>query len=145
MNRLIKALWFTTLLAVSAFLLFVYAGFREDQLIFINNTFEGLDRETFFFLALTLITVSNFTFYILSWRLRKQDNKMTEFIKGWLMGMAAALNFFLIVVLSFLQIFNGGENFNYQSIGYLIFVSLGAVIISVLSLPVFLVKEKISS
>ncbi|QSE96657.1 hypothetical protein [Fulvivirga lutea] len=145
MNRLIKALWFTTLVSASAFLLFVYAGFREDQLIFVNNELEGLDRETFFFLALTIITVSNFTFYILSWRLRKQDNRMAEFIKGWLMGLASALNFFLIVVLSFLQIFNGGENFNYQSIGYLIFVSLGAVIICAMTLPIFLVKEKISS
>lgn len=143
MNRLIKALWFTTLVATFTFLLFVYAGFHEDQLIFLNDTMGGIDREVFFFAALSIVMLSNFTFYILQWRMRKQDTEIVEFVKGWLMGLAASFNFFLIVTLSFLQVFNGGENFDYANIGYLIFLSLGIIVLCVLTLPAYIIKEKI--
>ena len=145
MVRLIKALWFTTLVGVSGFLMFVYAGFSEDQLILINDSMEGINREVFFFSSLTIIMVANFTLYILSWNLRKQDRKTAEFVKGWLMSLAVTLNFFMIVSLSLLQVFNGGESFNYTNLGYLIFLSLGAVLICALAFPAFLVKEKFSS
>ena len=145
MNKLIKALWFATLIATSAFLLFVYAGFTEEQLILITNSSTGIDRETFFFGTLGWIMISNFTFYVLQWRLRKNDSNFSEFTKGWLMGLAAGFNFFLIVCLSFVQVFNGGENFNFDSIGYLIFISLGLIVLWTLALPIYLVKEKISA
>lgn len=145
MNRLIKALWFVTLLAVSAFLLFVYAGFREDQVIYLSDDLAGVGREAFFFLSLLIIVIVNFSFYALSWRLRKRDNEFSEFIKGWLMGLAGAFNFFLIVVLSFIQIFNGGENFTYTNFGYLIFVSLGVIGIISFSLPVYFFRKKLTS
>lgn len=145
MNRLIKALWFTTLLALAAFLLFVYAGFREDQIIYISDGLSGVGKEIFFFLSLFGIVLVNFTLYTMNWQLRKRDNHYSEFMKGWLLGLAAGLNFFLIVVLSFVQVYNGGENFDYAYFGYLIFISLGVIIIISASLPIFMIRQKFSS
>lgn len=142
MSRLIKALWYVSLIVTSAYLLFVYAGFREDQLIFINNRLAGVGREIFFFVSLGIITVLNFVLYILSWNLRKRESDLVEFVKGWLMGLGVVVNFFLIMVFSFLQVFNGGEQFDYSNFGYLIYFSLTLIFLWVLAMPIYIIKAK---
>ena len=145
MTRLLKAFWFVTLMGTSAYLLYVYAGFRADQLIFISDSFGGSSRESFIFICLSIITSANFILYSLHWNLRKRDSKEADFIKGWLMGLGAVLNFFLVISLSFLQVFNGGEQFDYTNFGYLVIFSLTLILLWTLSMPVYFIKLKIKS
>lgn len=134
-----------TLLTTSALLLFVYAGFREDQVIYLTNHLAGVNREVFFFLALGTILWVNFMPYALAWTLRKKDQPFIEFVKGWLMGLAALLNFFLVVVLGFVHVYNGGERFNYANFGFLVFVSLGLVAIWTLILPAYMIRKRVKN
>ncbi len=145
MNRLIKAFWFVTLLATAGLLLFVYAGLYENQQVLLNELAPGLDREVFFYIGLAVIMLVNFTLYIGQWKIRKQDHTLAEFLKGWYMSLGSALNFFLIVVLFFVQVYNGSEKFDYSNFGYLIFISLGIIILCAISLPIFIIKQKIKS
>lgn len=145
MTRLLKAFWFVTLLGTSAHLLYVYAGLREDQLIFINDAFGGVSRELFFFASLGVITLVNFVLYSLHWNLRKRDSEEADFIKGWLMGLGAVLNFFLVIALAFIQVFNGGETFDYTNFGYLVIFSLLLIFLWTLSMPIYFIKLKIKA
>ena len=141
MDKLLKAIWFVSLLAVTAFLLYVYAGLYDGQQVMLLHAFS-LDKEAFFFSTLVFLLIYNFLFYTIQWRIRNRNSETENFIKGWLMGLGAAMNFFLFIILTFIQVRNGGENFDFTSLGYLIYVAIAVLVIWSLVLPVYLIKSK---
>lgn len=134
-----------TLLVTAGLLLFVYASLYENQKVHLAEIVPGLNREVFFYVGLAIIMLANFTLYIGHWKIRKKDHAIAEFLKGWYMALGSVLNFFLIVVLFFVQVYNGSEKFDYSNFGYLIFISLGIIILCAISLPVFIIKQKFKS
>ncbi len=142
MNKLIKAFWFVTLLVTLAVLLYTYASFAEAQIVSIQENIVNVSRESFFYLTLAIITLSNFTLYIVARKLKDRDNKIDEFVYGWLMSFAVVLNFFFVISMSFVQVNNSGEVYDFTYLGNLIFIALSIIGIWVLVLPIYLLKLK---
>lgn len=140
MPKLIKAFWFISVLGVLVALLYVYAALPEH--VVYNLAEDGVSRDTFFYISLAIVTLSNFALYALSKNLRYKNLNINVIISSWALSFAGVLNFFFIVTMNFFFLFNSGEKFNYNSFGYLIIVGLILIIIWVLGLPVFLIREK---
>ena len=145
MTRLIKAGWFFSLFITLGVLLYTYASLPGMVAYEFNNLGDGtssIERETFFYLGLLVLTVTNFSLYILSKNLRYNSESAHELMMRWQYSFAAVINLFLVVIMIFLYLANSGENFNFDSFGYMIFVSLGLIFIWVLSLPVIILKAR---
>lgn len=142
MTRLVKAFWLLSLLISLGALLYVYAGLPEViNLDFISSGYT-LNRETYFYLTLGILSFSNFSLYALSRHMKYRNEAINSIMINWQLSLAALLNFFYIVAMFFLFLLNSGETFNYDYFGYLIFVSLGLVIIWIFVLPILLIRNK---
>lgn len=139
MNKIIKAFWFFTLLATLATLLYTYAAIPIGGTL---SFFDGdtISREVFFNISLAFITIGNFSLYSIARKFRKSEMPVAEFLIGWLMSFASVLNFFFMSSLTFVQVINSGENFDYTNFGYYIYITLGLVIGWVVALPFFILN-----
>ena len=140
MSRLIKFLWFVTLVTALGSLLYTYAAMGE-QLEFGTYRFS---REVYFYGALFVLVIFNFTFYTLSRNLGYSDQKLRQALVNWQLSFAAVLNLFFISSVFFIMLVHGGEDFNYDNFGYLLYVSLGLILLWILMLPALFSKKIIS-
>jgi hypothetical protein len=134
MGRLVKFLWFLSLVIGLAALLYTYAS-MGSQLEFGEYNFS---KEAYFYGALAVLVLFNFTFYAVSRNLRYSSKHLEEMMVNWQLSFAAILNLFFIVSVFFVMLVNGGENFNFDNFGYLLYVCLGLILIWVLALPVLI-------
>ncbi len=142
MNKIIKAFWFITLLSTLATLLYTYAAIPmgSDLVLFDGGT--SISREMLFNISLAIITIGNFSLYSIARKYRKSEMPVAEFLVGWLMSFASVLNFFFMSSLTFIQVINSGENFDYTNFGYYIYITLGLVIGWVVAGPFFILNLK---
>ena len=115
MNKIIKAFWFLTLLATLATLLYTYAAIPIGGSLSLFDGQNIVSRETFFNVSLAFITICNFSIYSIARKFRKSQLPVAEFLVGWLMSFASVLNFFFMSSLSFIQLINSGEKFDYSN------------------------------
>ena len=139
MDRLIKFSWFVTLFAGLGALLYTYAAVGE-QLSFGSYSFS---REMYFYGALLVLVVFNFTFYALSRNLGYRDEKLRTALVNWQLSFAAVLNLFFISSVFFIMLVNSGEDFNFDNFGYLLYICLGLIGIWILMLPFLFTRRMI--
>ncbi len=139
MGRLIKFFWFVSLAVGLGALLYTYAS-MGSQLEFGEYSFS---REAYFYGALAVLVLFNFTFYAISRNLRYRSASLEEMMVNWQLSFAAILNLFFIVSVFFVMLVNSGERFNFDSFGYLLYVCLGLILIWVLALPVLIGRTAI--
>ncbi|MEL7001493.1 MAG: hypothetical protein AAFN93_02030 [Bacteroidota bacterium] len=142
MTRLVKAFWFLTVLISLAVLLYVYAGLPEVVAFDLLGNGRSLDRETSFYIALVILSLTNFSLYALSRHMKYRSEAINTIMINWQLSLAGLLNFFYIVSMLFVFLLNSGESFNFNNFGYLIFVSLGFVIIWIFVLPILLIRNR---
>lgn len=140
-GRFIKAFWFFSLLTSLANLLYVYAGLSQQVIYGADTESWFTDKETFFYMALAILVVYNFSFYALSKNMKYRNEALNTLLINWQLSFTVVLNGFYIVGLNFVFLLNSGEKFNYDSFGYLIFVALGLIVIWLLALPVLVVRQ----
>jgi hypothetical protein len=118
--RIFRSVWFLSVLVVLAALLYQYASWPEEVVIGQGNVnFITLSRDTFFYTALVILAFVNVTVYIS----RTFASKVDAFV-AWFYGFVAVINFFLIIALSFISLFNSSENYRFGEIGFIIYGSL---------------------
>lgn len=142
MTRLVKAFWFVSVLISLAVLLYVYAALPEIVNLNILGGVHKFDRETSFYTALAVVALSNFALYALSRHMKYRNKAVNTIMINWQLSLAGLLNFFYIVAMLFLFLLNSGETFNFDNFGYLIFVSLGFIIIWIFVLPILLIRNR---
>ncbi len=140
MLRLVKFLWLLTLVVGLGALLYTYAAMNES-LSFGTYTFS---REWYFYLALLILVIFNFTFYTLSRNLGYRDEKLRSSLIIWQLSFAGILNLFFITSVFFVMLVNSGELFDYDNFGYLVYVCLGLIALWILMLP-FIFSRKLLS
>lgn len=129
--KIFKAVWFVSLLAVLANLLYVYAGWPEQvQLYAAGGEWFEVGREPLFYAAITAITVFNLLVYLFS-----KNVAPSETFRSWLHGQIITLNVFFIISLSFIGLYNSAEHFDYSRIGGIIYASVGLVLLWAISWP----------
>lgn len=131
--KIFKAIWFLSMIAVLANLLYIYAGLPE--MVMIEDAGTGsfsIGKETFFYTLTIVIACINALVYPVSGMYRKDQD-----FRAWFHGLVATLNIFFIVALSFVGLFNSGERYEYASIDFIIFGSIALFVLWALSWPVY--------
>jgi len=139
--KLFKAIWFLSMLAVLANLLYVYASLPE-QVSLIEEGVEtyAIGREQLFYSAMVIIAMANVIVYLFSKSIAPDENFRT-----WLHGLVITLNIFFIIGLSFISLYNSAEKFDFSRIGFIIYSSVVLVVIWSLSWPVYSISRKLLS
>ena len=138
--KLFKALWFISLLAVLVVLLLVYASLPEQVVIKEENArLITLPRDGVFFIAVALLAVLNVLVFVIS----KVYSHNKPF-RTWFYGLIVTVNAFIMISLNLINTFNSGERFNYSSISFIIYGSLGLIVLWAISWPFYSLFQKIS-
>jgi cytochrome c biogenesis factor len=134
--RIFKAMWFVSLMATLASLLWVYAGLPE-QVVVQEDTGGRIEvnREFFFYVLTFLIVVVNVLVYLFK-KLQAED------FRAWFHGLVITINVFLMLAMNVVQTYNSGENFNFGKIGFILYASVGLVVVWSVSWPVYSLFKK---
>lgn len=118
--KIFRSVWFLSVLVMLAVLLYHYAGWPEEVVIGqAEVNFVVLSRETFFYSMLAIIGFINTSVFIT----KHYAARAPEFL-AWYYGFISIVNFFLVIGLSFIGLFNSNENFRFGEIGFIIYGSL---------------------
>lgn len=132
-QKITKAVWFFSLLICFAVLMYVYASVPETISILQGEEAVSLSRDTFFYLALAIITIMNLLVFVVN---KIYPESAVEF-KSWFYGLVVTLNIFFVIGLSFVSLINSGEKFDFPRIGVVIYGSVGLIVVWALAWPVY--------
>ena len=139
--KIFSAIRFLSMLAVLANLLYVYASLPEQVVVLEEGVSTvSIGREMLFYSAMIIIAIVNVTVYLFS----KNIAPSNEF-RVWLNGLVIVLNVFFIIAMSFIAVYNSAEKYDFSSIGFIIYSSVGLVVLWMLSWPVYFIGSKFLS
>ncbi|MEM7107080.1 MAG: hypothetical protein AAF519_02555 [Bacteroidota bacterium] len=141
-GRFIKVFWFFTLLGGLASLLYVYAGLSQEAQIYLSDANQLFsDKESFFYVALAILSVQNFIFYALSKNIKYKNENLLTLVINWFISFAGTLNIFYIVTVHFIFLVNSGEKMEFNNFGFLVIVALALVILWLVGLPILVLRK----
>lgn len=118
--RVFRSVWFLSVVAVLATMLYQYASWPEEVVIGQGNVnFITLSRDGFFYAVMAVLAFVNVTVYVV-----KSQAKNADGFVAWFYGFIAVINFFLIIALGFISLFNSSEDYRFGEIGFIIYGSL---------------------
>lgn len=118
--RVFRSVWFLSVVAVLATMLYQYASWPEEMVIGQGDVnFVTLGRDGFFYAVISILALVNVTVYVV-----RSQAKQAEGFVAWFYGFIAVINFFLIIALGFISLFNSNENYRFGEIGFIIYGSL---------------------
>jgi len=136
--KIFKALWFLSMLAALANLLYVYASLPERVLIQDAGVSSvSVGREGLFYTVTFIIAFINGMVYLISGVYKKDLD-----FRAWFHGLVTTLNLFFIVSLSFVALFNSGEKYAYSEIDFIIFGSIGLFVLWALAWPFYAIYRR---
>ena len=133
--RFFSALGGITTIFSFVVLLFSYAKYPDDVLVYVDNVGEPLtylSKNVLFYISLAFIVLINITLIGQRRILKNQDEEM-ELTQAGLGIIQIFSNLFLASSVYFISILNSRENFNYSNFGYLIYASGILLLLSVLT------------
>jgi hypothetical protein len=137
--KIFKAVWFLSMLAGLVNLLFAYASLPLDVVVNENGgSFISVGKDNFFYVAAALIAIINALVFIVN---KVYDKKMD--FRTWFYGLVICLNFFFVVALNFISLYNSGDEFDYSRIEYLITGSTSLFVVWALGWPMYSIYRKI--
>jgi hypothetical protein len=139
--KILKVIWFFSLLATLAVFMYVYASLPEAVVVSESGESFTLSKEAVFYIALAMIAVSNALVFAVSRIYPKKDE---DFI-AWFYGMIACTNLFFIVGLSFVSLYNSGEKYDFSRLGVIIYGAVGLLLVWATSWPLYSVVRKFLS
>lgn len=139
--KIFKSLWFLSLLALLAALLYVYAALPESVVVQEDGpAIVTLSRDMFFYIVLAFIILINVLVYAV-----KRFFLRDESLRAWFHGLIITINIFFIVGLFLISSYNSGERFRFESIGFVIYGSVGLVLAWAAAWPVYQIFRRSSS
>lgn len=127
--KIFRAIWFLSMLAMLAVLLLVYA-YLPETVVIQEADHVVVSKEIIFYSVLILGAIVNTLVYVIS-RLYSKD----EGLRTWFHGLVITINFFLIISLSYINLYNSQEKYDFSRLGFVMYGSVGLVIVWVLTLP----------
>ncbi|MBX2916971.1 MAG: hypothetical protein KF856_17005 [Cyclobacteriaceae bacterium] len=138
--KILKGVWFFSVLGLLGMFFYVYAGLPELVTLWETPEPITLSRNGLFYLLILTIGLLNATVYLV--RQLLQNN--AGFV-AWFFGMMATINLFIIAVLGFIHVFNGGDRYDYTRMAPAIYGSLILISVWLISWPVIKLSQKFSS
>ncbi len=141
MVRIAKGIWFASLLGAMAGLLYAYASFPDPIQLSdgSDGTAQTVPRSQLFYAVLGLLGVFNALVFVVNRLMARGD----DFFQAWFFGLVVFFNLFILVSLQFFNLYNSGEKFDYSRIGFIVYGSVGLVIIWASLWPVSVIIQMI--
>jgi len=131
-QKIFRAVWFLSMVVMLASLLYVYAGLPEEVIVQDDPTGAVvLSRDVFFYIVMLAGCLVNLLVY-LTGKLMAHDT----IFRTWFYGCIITLNIFIIIALFFVSVYNSAEKFDYERISFIIYGSVGLIVVWALALPV---------
>ena len=138
--KLVKAIWFLSMIAALGALLFVYAGLPEEVVVQDDiDARTSINKEAFFYLAMAFIALTNLSVYVIS-----KVFKRSEDLRTWFHGLITTLNIFFIIGMNYISLYNSEERFDYNRIAFIIYGSIALILLWTMSWPVYLIFKRLS-
>lgn len=138
--KIFRVVWFFSILAVLGFFLYTYAALPDPLVILDGEEQLTIGKEVWFYAILALLAIFNMFVYVL--RSLNRNKPEGEGFVAWFYGLVICLNVFIIVTVSYISLFNGGERFEYERIGIIIYGSIALMVAWALAWPVYLIFAK---
>ena len=136
--KLLKAIWFLSMLVTLGALLFVYASLPQEVLVQDDTEARvAISNELFFYLAMLLIAISNALVFVMA-----KVFKTNEELRTWFYGLIITLNIFFIIGMNFISLYNSAEKFDYDRIALIIYGSLALIILWASAWPVYAIFKR---
>lgn len=139
--KIFKAVWFFSLLATLALLLYVYASLPQEVTLLDRDQLITISREVLFYTLLAIMAFVNVLVFVVRILFTEKQNDF----KIWFYGFVIAINFFFVTVINFSGVYNSGERFDYRNIGFLIYASIGLIVLWSVSWPIYSLSRKFLS
>lgn len=138
--KISRGVWFISILATLAALLYVYAGLPENMVVLMegNDLIYG-SREAFFYITLAAMTIVN-AFVFLIGSLYRHD----ETLRTWFNVQVVILNIFFIVAIFLISAINSNERFDFDRIGFIVYGSVALIAFWTMVWPVIAILRKFS-
>jgi len=126
-NKFIKPFWFLTFFFTTLIFIYAYSNL-DDMVSYYQNPYTGeklvITRDTFFFVGLAVITLTNIALYAFSKLIRASTIEKEYFneLGLWFIAMAGISNAFFFISLIFIMLFNKMDNFNPSVLGYFLYL-----------------------
>jgi hypothetical protein len=131
--KILKVIWFFSLLAMMATFMYVYASLPENVVVKENIQTINLSKETLFYIALAVIAIANALVFAVSRIFAENESDF----KAWFYGLIACANLFFIIGLSFISLYNSNEKYDFGRLGVIIYGSVGLLLVWATSWPVY--------
>ena len=136
--KLLKAIWFLSMLVTLGALLFVYASLPQEVLVQDDTEVRvAISNELFFYIAMLLIAISNALVFVMA-----KVFKTNEELRAWFFGLIIALNIFFIIGMNFISLYNSEEKYDYDRIAVIIYGSLALIILWAVAWPVYVIFKR---
>jgi hypothetical protein len=157
MSRIIKFIWFLSVVVFLAMLLWVYAYLPNRVGIMADH--EGIadtfvSKGNFFYLALGIFLLVNGALFVMRRLLAPGDFStpkapalaarvgMRADLADWMLGFATALNLFFILTMSYLSVFNNPDGGNINFYGVLVITGPLLIALMLLVLVYLFLKKR---
>lgn len=139
--KLLKGIWFVSMMASLGTLLYVYAGLPQE--VIIQNkagSAVSISNEVFFYVVMMFLAISNVMVFVIG-KLFQQERDF----RTWFFGLITTLNIFFIIALVYISQYNSNERFDYGRIAFLIYGSVALIVLWAALWPGFLIFKRASS
>jgi uncharacterized membrane protein len=138
--KIFKSLWFLSMLALLAALLYIYASLPESVVVQEDGpAMVTLSRDSFFYIVLAFIILVNVLVYVV-----KKFFLREESLRAWFHGLIITINIFFMVALFLINSYNSGERFDYSGIGFVVYGSVALVIGWAAAWPIYQLFKRLS-
>jgi hypothetical protein len=137
--KIFRAMWFLSVMVLFMTLLYGYAGWQETMIIQDNASGQiAINRDVLFYGLVGTLALINVLVYLIA-RLYASE----EDFRAWFHGLIITINIFFIIAMNLVGLYNSSESFDYSRIGFIIYGSIGLVILWALMWPVYIIYRKI--
>jgi hypothetical protein len=139
--KVFRGVWFLSLMAAMANLMYVYAGLPEQVVVQeegVNTT--AISKETVFYVWLAVLGIVNVLVYVFGKKLVP-----SEALRAWFTGLIICLNLFFIIAFSFIGLYNSSESFDFSRAGFVLYISLGLIGAWIVGGGIYAVIKKFSA
>ena len=145
--KIFRVVWFFSIVGVLGFFLYTYAALPDPIIVMDDAEQISIGKEVWFYTVLLLVAVFNMFVYVFRSLYRNRPtlpdgSREGDAFVAWFYGLVITLNAFFIVAVSYISLFNGGERFEYQRIGFIVYGSIGLMVAWVCAWPVYLIFAK---
>lgn len=139
--KLLKGIWFVSMVAALGTLLYVYAGLPQNVIIQSDGADNvSISNEVFFYVVMMFLAISNVMVFITKKLFQREEDFRT-----WFYGLIMTLNIFFVIALVYVSQFNSNERFDYERIAFLIYGSVALIVLWAASWPGYLIFRRVKS